>query len=56
MTATEVRIGERGETIRVEARRDAVYLSRRRAWGQRLSREEAWRLAEAIERAATEAS
>ena len=53
MAVIEVPIGERGETIRVEAGENAVHLSRRGAWEQRLTREEAWRLAEAIEHVAS---
>ncbi len=56
MAAIEVSIGERGETIRVESRDDSVRLDRRGVWEQRFTREEAWRLAEAIERVATQAS
>ena len=53
MATIDVPIGERGELIRIEARGDAIRLSRRGVWEQRLSREEAWRLAEAIEAVAT---
>ena len=41
------------EPFRVEATNDTVRLLRRGVWEQNLSREEAWRLAEAIERVAT---
>ena len=41
------------ESIRVEATNDTVRLLRRGVWEQHRSREEAWRLAEAIERVAT---
>ena len=53
MAAVDVPIGDRGESIRVETRDHAVRISRRGAWEQRLSREEAWHLAEAIETVAT---
>ena len=53
MAVVDVPIGEHGERIRVEIRDGDVRLSRRGAWEQHLSREEAWRLAEAIERVAS---
>ncbi len=53
MEVVDVPIGEHGESIRVETRDHDVRISRRGAWEQRLSREEAWRLAEAIETVAT---
>ncbi len=49
MAVIDVPIGKRGEVIRVEGDTNRVRLSRLGAWEQRLSREEAWRLAEAIE-------
>ncbi len=55
MATMEVSIGRHGETIRVGADDDTVRLSRRGVWEQRITREEAWRLAEAIERVATRA-
>ncbi len=55
MALIEVPIGKRGEVIRVEGDANSVRLSRLGVWEQRLRREEAWRLAEAIERVATRA-
>lgn len=42
-----------GETIRIEADREGLWLSNADRWEQRLTRQEAWRLAEAIDEAAT---
>ncbi len=53
MAVIEVPIGEQGERIRVESRDDAVRISRASVWEQRISREEAWRLAEALDTVAT---
>ena len=52
----DVPVGQRGEVIRVEARGDEVRLANGTHWEQRLTREEAWRLAEAIDEVATSSS
>ena len=44
-----------GETIRVEPSRRGITLTNGDRWQQRLTREEAWRLAEAIDAVATSA-
>ncbi len=43
------------ETIRVAARGDSITIGNRSRWRQRLTREEAWRLAEALDEVATRA-
>ena len=52
----EVPVPEHGEVIRVEARGDEVRLANGTRGEQRLTREEAWRLAEAIDEVATASS
>ncbi len=52
LRAIEVSIGD-GETIRVEATPSGLLLSNDSRWRQPLTREEAWRLAEAIDCVAT---
>ena len=52
----DVPVGDRGEVIRVEARDDQVRLANGTRWEQRLTREEAWRLAEALDEVATSSS
>ena len=52
----DVPVGQRGEVIRVEARGDEVRLANGTRWEQRLTREEAWRLAEALDEVATSSS
>ena len=56
MAVVDVPIGEHGERIRVETRGEDVRVSRAGVWEQRISREEAWRLAEALDTVATAAS
>lgn len=46
-------VGKQGEVIRVEARGTEIHLANGSRWAQRLTREEAWRLAEAIDAVAT---
>ncbi len=53
MAIVDVPIGEHGERIRVETRGEDVRMSRASVWEQRISREEAWRLAEALDTVAT---
>ncbi len=53
MVVVEVPIGTRGKVIHVETHGDAVRIANPRAWDVRLTREEAWRLAEPIEHVAT---
>ena len=55
MKAVEITVGGGAETIRVEADRAAITLTNGSKWSQMLTREEAWRLAEAIDRIATTA-
>ncbi len=54
-TALEVSIAAGAETIRVEVDRSGLLISNGSRWDQRLTREEAWRLAEAIDSVATAA-
>ena len=54
-TAIEVSIADGTESIRVEPGRRGVTLTNGTRWQQQLTREEAWRLAEAIDAAATSA-
>ena len=49
----EVSIADGTESIRVEADRLGLMLSNGTRWQQRLTRDEAWRLAEAIDAVAT---
>ncbi len=51
--AIEVGVGEGGERIRVERTRSGLRLANGDRWEQRLTLEEAWRLAEAIDELAT---
>ncbi len=51
----EVSIADGAESIRVEVDRLGLVLSNGTRWQQRLTREEAWRLAEAIDAVATRA-
>ncbi len=51
----EVSISGGGETIQVVARGDGIAISHGNRWRQRLTREEAWRLAEALDEVATKA-
>ena len=53
--ALEVSIASGAESIRVEVDRLGLMLSNGTRWQQRLTREEAWRLAEAIDAVATRA-
>ena len=51
--AIEVNVGEGGERIRVTRTPTGLLLANGDRWEQRLTLEEAWRLAEAIEELAT---
>ena len=51
----EVSIADDAQTIRIEFDRSGLLISNGTRWQQRLTREEAWRLAEAIEAVATAA-
>lgn len=51
----EVSIANGAETIRIEVDRGGLRISNGTRWQQRLTREEAWRLAEAIDSVATAA-
>ena len=51
----EVEIAGGAERIRVEVDGDGVLLRRDGRWRQRLTREESWRLAEALDEVATRA-
>ena len=53
MRRIDVPVGTEGQVIRVELRDDLVHLSRPGRWEQVLTREEAWRFAEAIDEVAT---
>ncbi len=53
--AIEVSIADGAESIRVEVDRLGLVISNGTRWQQRLTREEAWRLAEAIDAVATRA-
>ena len=53
--ALEVRIADGAESIRIEVDRLGLVLSNGNRWQQRLTREEAWRPAEALDAAATRA-
>ncbi len=55
MKAVEVTVGGGAETIRVQADRAGITLTNGSKWSQTLTREEAWRLAEAIDAVATRA-
>ena len=55
MRQIDIPIGAEGQVIRVELRDDRVHLSRPGAWDQRLTREEAWRLTEALDELPTAA-
>ncbi len=52
----EVSIAAGAETIRVEVDRSGLLIANGTRWQQRLTREEAWRFAEAIDAVATRAS
>lgn len=45
-----------GERLRISVDRDAVQLENPGAWHQRMTREDAWRLAEALDELATSAA
>ena len=51
--AIVVRVGDRGESIRVSRTRSGLLLASGDRWEQRLTLKEAWRLAEAIDELAT---
>ncbi len=53
--ALEVSIAGGAESIRIEVDRLGLVLSNGTRWRQRLNREEAWRLADAIDAVATRA-
>ena len=55
MTPVEVTVAGGAETIRVERTRSGITLTNSSRWSQALTREEAWRLAEAIDAVATSA-
>ncbi len=52
----DIPIGQHGELLRVEARGDEVRVANGTRWEQRLTLEEAWELAEAIDEVATASS
>ena len=54
--AIEVSIAGGAEAIRIEADRFGLLISNGTRWRQSLTREEAWRLAEAIDQVATRSS
>ncbi len=53
--AIEVPVSGGAETIRVEVTTDGLLLTNGSRWRQSLTREEAWRLAEAVDELATRA-
>ena len=53
MKAVEVTVADGAETIRVAPSRRGITLTNGSRWSQTLTREEAWRLAEAIGAVAT---
>ena len=55
MTSVEVTVADGSETIRIEPSRRGITLRNGSKWNQVLTREEAWRLAEAIDAVATKA-
>ena len=55
MTPVEVTVAGGAETIRVEPSPRGIMLTNGGRWSQALTREEAWRLAEAIDAVATKA-
>ena len=55
MKVVEVTVSGGAETIHVEPSRDGITLTNGTRWIQVLTREEAWRLAEAIDAVATAA-